>query len=130
MLSHVHIGVGDFERALAFYEAVLPIAGWRRKFVERERPWAGWQPEGHDRPLLLVGAPFDGGAAEPGNGQMVALLAPSRAAVDAFHAVALEQGGRDEGAPGLRPEYHPNYYGAYVRDPDGNKLCICRHDPE
>jgi lactoylglutathione lyase len=61
---------------------------------------------------------------------MTALLAPGRAQVDAAYARALELGGSDEGAPGLRPHYHAHYYGAYVRDPDGNKLCICCHDPE
>ena len=63
-----------------------------------------------------------------GNGVTVAFDAPSRAAVDAFHAAALAAGGSDEGPPGIREHYHPNYYGAYVRDPDGNKLCVvCHH---
>jgi predicted lactoylglutathione lyase len=60
---------------------------------------------------------------------MVALLAPTREAVDRCYTVAIESGGRCEGPPGLRPQYHANYYGAYFRDPDGNKLCVCRHDP-
>jgi catechol 2,3-dioxygenase-like lactoylglutathione lyase family enzyme len=59
---------------------------------------------------------------------MVEFEAPTRAAVDAFHAAALAAGASDEGAPGLRPHYHPNYYGAYVRDPDGNKLCAVCHN--
>lgn len=128
MFSHVHVGVDDFPRALAFYSAILPILGWRLKFVEAERPWAGWQPEGSDRPLFLIGAPYDGRPASPGNGQMVAFLAASRATVDRFYAAALAEGAIGEGAPGLRPEYHALYYGAYLRDPDGNKLCICNHD--
>jgi catechol 2,3-dioxygenase-like lactoylglutathione lyase family enzyme len=129
MLSHVHIGVEEFDRAFAFYSALLSGLGWRLKFVERERPWAGWRPIDGDRPLILVGRPYDGEPATPGNGQMVALLAPSRETVDEFHALALTHGAVSEGAPGLRPEYHPHYYGAYVRDPDGNKLCVCCHDP-
>jgi putative acetyltransferase len=60
---------------------------------------------------------------------MIALLAASREAVAACHAVALANGGTCEGPPGLRPQYHPDYYGAYFRDPDGNKLCVCCHDP-
>jgi len=60
----------------------------------------------------------------------VAFLAADRAMVDAFHAVALAHGGTDEGVPGLRPQYHPNYYGAYVRDPDGNKLQAVCHRAE
>jgi lactoylglutathione lyase len=59
---------------------------------------------------------------------MTALLAPDRAAVDDAYAVALAHGGRGDGAPGLRPDYHANYYGAYLRDPDGNKLCVVCHD--
>ena len=129
MLSHVHIGIADFDRAFAFYAAVLAALGWRLRFREPERCWAGWQPAEGDRPLFLIGRPYDGGPASPGNGQMVALLAPSRAAVDAFYAAALDQGAASEGGPALRPHYHPNYYGAYVRDPDGNKLCACCHDP-
>ena len=61
---------------------------------------------------------------------MVALLAPSRAAVERAHAAALAHGATCEGRPGLRPEYHPHYYGAYVRDPEGNKLCVCCHHEE
>jgi catechol 2,3-dioxygenase-like lactoylglutathione lyase family enzyme len=74
--------------------------------------------------------PYDRKAASPGNGAMVAYKAPTRAAVDAFHAAALAAGGSDEGAPGIREHYHPDYYGAYVRDPDGNKLCaVCLGPP-
>lgn len=124
MLSHVHMGTNDFGRALTFYSAVMPLLGWRLRFVDESRPWAGWQPAGQDRPLFLLGAPFDGQPHAAGNGQMAALLAPSRAAVDAFYATALAHGGTDEGPPGLRPQYHAKYYGAYVRDPDGNKLCV------
>jgi len=71
--------------------------------------------------------PLDQKEASPGNGVTVAFDAPSRAAVDAFHAVALAAGGTDEGPPGVREHYHPNYYGAYVRDPDGNKICVVCH---
>lgn len=130
MLSHVHVGVREFDNALQLYSAVLAELGWTLKFVERERPWAGWKPSDRDRPLFLIGHPYDGAVAHPGNGQMVALLATSRGAVDRAFATALTHGAIADGAPGLRPEYHPNYYGAYVRDQDGNKLCVCCHDPE
>ncbi|CAN0415801.1 unnamed protein product, partial [Discosporangium mesarthrocarpum] len=71
--------------------------------------------------------PFDGNPASTGNGAHAAFVAESRADVDAFHAAALAAGGTDEGAPGLRPHYHEDYYAAYVRDPDGNKLqAVCR----
>jgi catechol 2,3-dioxygenase-like lactoylglutathione lyase family enzyme len=129
MISHVYIGVNDFERAFTFYSAVMQPLGFTLKFNEPDYPWAGWMEPGVSRPLFLVGRPYDGNAAQPGNGPMVALLAPSRAAVDAAYAAALAHGGTSEGEPGLRLHYHPNYYGAYFRDPDGNKLCVCCHDP-
>ncbi|PYE12890.1 catechol 2,3-dioxygenase-like lactoylglutathione lyase family enzyme [Paraburkholderia silvatlantica] len=129
MISHVYIGVNDFEQALTFYSPLMQALGFVLKFREPDYPRAGWMEPGVPRPLFLVGRPWDGKAAQSGNGQMVALLAPSRAAVDAAYAAALAHGGADEGAPGLRPHYHPNYYGAYFRDPEGNKLCVCCHDP-
>ncbi|GJH36666.1 VOC family protein [Paraburkholderia hospita] len=128
MLSHVFIGVNDFERAFAFYSAVLAELGLALKFREDDRPWAGWMKPGVARPLFLVGKPFDGEAAVAGNGHMVALLAADRLMVDRVHTTALAHGAACEGPPGLRPEYHANYYGAYFRDLDGNKLCVCCHD--
>jgi catechol 2,3-dioxygenase-like lactoylglutathione lyase family enzyme len=128
MFSHVFVGVGDFERALRFYGALMACLGIEPRFCERGRPWAGWQSAGGPRPLFLIGRPYDALAHQPGNGQMVAFLAASRELVDRAHATALAHGGTSEGAPGLRPEYHANYYGAYFRDPDGNKLCVVCHD--
>ena len=130
MLSHIHIGIADYDRALAFYSALLSELGLQLRFAERDKGWAGWQSPGVARPLFLIGRPFDGRPADAGNGQMIALIAPDRATVDRCHALALSLGGRDEGAPGLRPHYHADYYGAYFRDPDGNKLCVCCHQPE
>jgi lactoylglutathione lyase len=129
MFSHVFVGTADFERALAFYAPLMAVLGLERRFVEHERPWAGWQAPGVARPLFLLGRPYDGQPHAPGNGQMVAFLAADRAAVDRAHAVALAHGGRCEGPPGLRPEYHAHYWGAYFRDPDGNKLCVACHEP-
>lgn len=128
MISHVFIGITDFERALAFYSALMDTLEMQRKFADPAKPWAGWIAPGKPRPLFGIGRPFDRQAQDPGNGQMTALLAPSRAHVDRAHAAALAHGGTCEGAPGLRPHYHPNYYGAYFRDPDGNKLAVCCHD--
>jgi catechol 2,3-dioxygenase-like lactoylglutathione lyase family enzyme len=129
MFSHVFIGVSDFERALAFYSALMDSQGIQRRFCEPGKPWAGWHSAGAARPFLLIGHPFDGKPHQAGNGQMAALLAPDRAAVDRAHATALAHGGTDEGAPGLRPEYHAHYYGAYFRDTEGNKLCVACHTP-
>jgi lactoylglutathione lyase len=127
LFSHVFVATNDFERALGFYRPLLAGLGIAERFCDRERPWAGWQTTPGPRPLFLLGKPFEG-EHEPGNGQMVALLATSRAQVDAAHATALAHGGRCEGPPGLRPEYHAHYYGAYFRDPDGNKLCVACHE--
>ncbi len=129
MFSHLFIGVTDFERALAFYERLMPVLGIEQRFCDRTRPWAGWQSTGDPRPLFLIGPPFDGQPHAAGNGQMVAFLAATRAMVDAAHATALASGGTCEGAPGLRPEYHALYDGAYFRDLDGNKLCVACHMP-
>lgn len=130
MFSHIFIGASDFDRALRFYSALADVLSIQPRFVERERPWAGWQSTPGPRPLLLIGTPFNGEAHAPGNGQMVALLASSRQLVDEAYRVALANGAASEGRPGLRPEYHEHYYGAYFRDTEGNKLCVVCHAPE
>jgi lactoylglutathione lyase len=129
VFSHIMVGVSDFERALVFYRPLLAALGVAWRFQDDSRPWAGWQSEPGPRPLFLIGRPHNGQAHQPGNGQMVAFLAGSRALVQQAHALALAHGGRCEGPPGLRPDYHPHYYGAYFRDPDGNKLCVACHEP-
>jgi catechol 2,3-dioxygenase-like lactoylglutathione lyase family enzyme len=127
MISHVFVGITDFDRAFRFYSAVMEELGLKLKFSEPQQSWAAWVSD-QPRPLFIIGLPYNGEAATAGNGQMIALLAPTRAAVERAHAAALAQGGRCEGAPGLRPHYHPHYYGAYFRDADGNKICVCCHD--
>lgn len=129
MLSHVFVGITDFPRALAFYSRVMTTLGLELKFSEPETPWAAWKQPTADRPLFIIGHAYDGEPATPGNGQMIALLANSRDVVDQSHAVALAAGGQCDGPPGFRPHYHPNYYGAYFHDPDGNKICVCCHRP-
>jgi catechol 2,3-dioxygenase-like lactoylglutathione lyase family enzyme len=122
MFSHVTLGTNDWQRARRFWIAVMEVLGHPVMF-ERDGGIAFGEPIG---PKTFVGAPFDGAAAHAGNGVHIAYLAATRAQVDAFHAAALANGGSDEGPPGLRPHYHPGYYGAYVRDPDGNKLqAVC-----
>jgi catechol 2,3-dioxygenase-like lactoylglutathione lyase family enzyme len=130
VISHINIGITDFPRAFAFYSAVLGELGLVLKFSEPEKPWAGWMAQGAPRPLFLIAKPFDGQPHVAGNGQMVALQASSRAMVDRVYAAAMAQGVKSEGTPGLRLHYHPNYYGAYFRDPDGNKLCVACHAAE
>ncbi len=130
MFSHVTVGISDFDRALAFYGPVMEALGLRHRFSEPEVPWACWQPAEGGRPLFLITAPENGAPMTPGNGTMAAFLASDRETVRRVHALALALGGSDEGAPGLRPQYHANYYGAYFRDPDGNKLAVACHTPE
>lgn len=122
MYSHVTVGTNDMARARDFYGPVM-AALEKKSFTEGENH-TGYGEAGGAQFWVL--SPFDGKPASVGNGSHVAFLAATRAMVDAFHAAALANGGVDEGAPGPRPHYHPNYYGAYVRDPDGNKLqAVC-----
>lgn len=127
MFSHIFIGVSDFTRALAFYVPLMSTLGIKPRFCEPGTPWAAWQSDPCPRPLFIIGSPHDKQPHSCGDGQMTAFLAPSRPVVDRAYAVALENGGSSEGLPGLRPENHENFYGAYFRDPDGNKLCVVCH---
>jgi len=126
MYSHITLGTNDWQRATVFYDAVMAVLGHKPMF-KMEGTAAYGEPTG---PKLFVVTPFDRKEAKPGNGVHAAFIAPDRKTVDAFHAAALAHGGTDEGAPGLRPHYHPNYYGAYVRDPDGNKIQAVCHRKE
>ena len=107
---------------------MMAALGWQRRTSATLPHLAIWKPAEASRPLFVVGPPFDGGTAEAGNGPMVALLAPDRQTVESVHAMALAAGATCKGEPGLRRHYHANYYGAYFRDLDGNKLCIVCHD--
>ncbi len=118
MLGHISFGVADLARAIAFYDRVLEPLGFVRVWSHQRA--AGYGPPGGNDKLALFARP--GEARAPGAGFHLALQAPDRNAVDAFHAAALEAGGRDEGAPGLRAQYSPTYYAAFVVDPDGHKL--------
>ncbi|WP_454832737.1 VOC family protein [Pseudoxanthomonas wuyuanensis] len=117
LLSHISVGSNDFERATAFYDAVMPTLGARR--IEA---FPGAVAYGKAFPEFWVQTPLDGAPAGTGNGTHVGFIAGSPQAVDAFHAAALAAGGSDEGAPGPRPQYGAAYYGGYVRDPDGHKI--------
>ena len=128
MYSHITVGTSNLRRACKFYDAALaPLGLKRRRTFKIAASYAPPDFSGVNEPFWVV-RPYDGEAASAGNGVTVAFDAATRAAVDAFHQAALAAGGRDEGPPGLREHYHPNYYGAYVRDPDGNKVCVvCHH---
>jgi catechol 2,3-dioxygenase-like lactoylglutathione lyase family enzyme len=130
MFSHVTVGTSKLTRALRFYDAALAPLGITRQATYKIAASYGLQgSESTNHPFWVV-RPLDGEAATAGNGVTVAFDAATRAAVDAFHQAALAAGGKDEGPPGLREHYHPNYYGAYVRDPDGNKVCVVCHKAE
>ena len=127
MFSHIFIGVTDFDRALNFYRALMPVLEIKERFCDAERPWAGWQSEPGPRPLFVIATPFDNQRHQVGNGQMVAFLAKDRGMVCRSHQVALANGATCEGTPGVRREYHDHYYGAYFRDTEGNKICVVCH---
>jgi catechol 2,3-dioxygenase-like lactoylglutathione lyase family enzyme len=117
-LGHLSLGVADLARSIAFYDAALaPLGGVR---VWRDERGAGYGPPGGGDRLALKrqAAPVR----PPGPGFHLAFDAPDRAAVDAFHAAALAHGGTCDGPPGLRPQYGPTYYAAFVIDPDGHRL--------
>lgn len=121
MFTYLTLGTADIARARDFYDAALAPLGHARTPGYGDTTSDAWGLA-DPGPHLWVTQPFDGRPPSAGNGTMAAFLAPSAAAVDAFHAAAMAQGGRDEGAPGLRPHYGAGFYAAYVRDPDGNKL--------
>ena len=119
-IDHVGLVVADYARAKAFYDnALAPLGIAAVMEIEHGGRFAGF---GTDRPFFWIG---DQGRATAGT--HVALAASSRAQVDAFYAAALAAGGTDNGAPGLRPHYHPNYYGAFVLDPDGHNIEAVHH---
>lgn len=126
MFSHITVGCADLERAAAFYDAVLIPLGLARRVVAADGGPAAacWVRPGHALPRFYVYLPFDGNTATVGNGSMVAFAAPTHAAVDTAYTAGLAMHGSSEGEPGPRPHYGHGYYGAYLRDPDGNKVHI------
>jgi catechol 2,3-dioxygenase-like lactoylglutathione lyase family enzyme len=127
MLDHIGIAVSDFARSKAFYQGALKPLGLSMVMEvsaeeSGDETQAGFGASG--KPFFWIGT-----GARPRGGTHVAFTADTRAVVDAFHRAALAAGGRDNGAPGLRPHYHANYYGAFVLDPDGNNIEAVCHKP-
>jgi len=125
MIGYVTLGTNDIAKARVFYDALLGSIGATRlmEFGDELSGFTMWGTA-WDKPGIALTTPNDKGLATAGNGNMTAIAMDARAKVDAFHAKALELGGSDEGAPGLRGEEGPQaFYGAYFRDPEGNKLC-------
>jgi catechol 2,3-dioxygenase-like lactoylglutathione lyase family enzyme len=118
MLHHVSVGARDVAKAVAFYDKVLKPLGFKR--VMEFMPYAVGYGDKH--PEFWVQLPADRKPASVGNGVHISFVGRTKAAVNAFHAAALAAGGKDEGAPGPRPDYGPTYYGAFCRDLDGNKI--------
>lgn len=128
MLDHVSLGVGNLAKSRAFYDAALKPLGGRRVYDMEVLSGYGLS---EDKPCFWIAGPD---AVEqnaiPAFGSHIAFAAGSRAAVDAFYKAAMAAGGRDNGKPGLRPEYHADYYGAFVIDPDGHHVEAVCHGPE
>lgn len=126
MLDHLGFTVADYRRSRAFYEQALAPLGYGLVMeVTREMTGGyegcGFGPPG--RPQFWIGV----GTGEAGRGMHIAFVAQTRAQVDAFYAAAIAAAGTDNGPPGLRPQYHPDYYGAFVIDPDGHNVeAVCR----
>ena len=122
MIGYVILGTNDLPRATAFYDKLLDEMGASRmmEFGERGSAWG----VAMDQPMLCIMTPYDQNPATVGNGVMVGISVASRDLVDRMHARALELGGSDEGAPGLRAEGGDGFYAAYFRDLDGNKLDV------
>lgn len=128
MIGYVTLGTDDLDRSRAFYDALFGEIGASR-LMEMDSGFTlygtGW-----GQPGVAVTRPYNGEPARAGNGNMVSLVVDRRDKVDRLHAKALELGGSDEGAPGLRgPEGDRAFYGGYFRDPDGNKFCVFRMGP-
>jgi catechol 2,3-dioxygenase-like lactoylglutathione lyase family enzyme len=127
MYSYATLGTNDVKVSKKFFDATLGAIGITC-FYEGDDAVA-YAITGTERPSLWVTKPFDGRAANFGNGAMLTFVANSADEVNAFHAAALVNGGSDEGAPGYRENYSPDFYAAYARDPLGNKLCAVFRDP-
>jgi catechol 2,3-dioxygenase-like lactoylglutathione lyase family enzyme len=123
VLDHLGLNVADYERSKAFYARAL--AALALELLMEPLPGIGGFGTG-GKPFFWIAT----GRGAPQTGVHVAFAVADRATVDAFHAAALDAGGTDNGAPGVRAIYHPDYYGAYVLDPDGNNIEAVCHKPE
>jgi catechol 2,3-dioxygenase-like lactoylglutathione lyase family enzyme len=125
VIDHLSLGVSDLNRAGVFYDAVLATLGYVRLFTHERA--VGYGPLGaRDEAFAILAAGEHANSGRPGC--HLAFSAPHRQAVDSFHSIALQNGGIDEGVPGLRPKYGPGYYAAFVLDPDGHRLEAVCHE--
>ena len=126
MIAYVTVGADDIALAERFYSAFLPALGYELEEYHGDLSYVPPVEPGQsaDRPDFYVKRPFDGAPASAGNGNMVAFEAQNQQQVRDLHAAALAAGGSDEGAPGFRDYYGPQFYVAYLRDPHGNKIAL------
>ncbi|WP_242096328.1 VOC family protein [Sphingomonas sp. CROZ-RG-20F-R02-07] len=124
MIGYATLGTNDIERARTFYDGLIGALGGQRVLEIPDARGFTMYGAGRDKPMLAITKPYDGAPATAGNGTMVALVAESREQVDSVHAKALALGATDEGAPGQRGPDSMKLYGAYFRDPDGNKFFV------
>lgn len=122
IMSHTSVGTNDFERAAAFYDAVMPTIGAKRVFEPELPPGAFAIAYGKQFPEFWINTPHDNKPAETGNGIHFAFLAPTKEAVHAFWDAAIKAGASPDGEPGPRPHYGAPYYGCFMRDLDGHKI--------
>lgn len=124
MIGYVTIGHNDLQKAADFWDATMAPLNYERTFFDTGYGWAGYgaKDKAAGLPDIMIAKPENGEPATLGNGSMLAFKADSRAAVDATHAAALKAGGSCAGAPGVRGDSQPPFYGAYFRDPVGNKF--------
>lgn len=129
MIGYTMVGTRDLERARAFYGPVFAEMGFVEVF--RDNQVVCWGDRTNDKaPRFFVCKPFDGKTASVGNGAMTAFLVAEPARIDRIYQIVMQNGGSDEGSPGLRPQYGEGFYAAYVRDPDGNKIAFVCYDAE
>lgn len=129
MSPYVTLGMRNAAEAAQFYDTVLATVGWSSHAAFGD--WRAYSEGGSGKGLIFWAcSPFDGKEASVGNGTMLAFPARTKAEVDLFHKTALDLGATDEGAPGPREAYGPDWYSAYLRDPSGNKLAVYLNWPE
>ena len=133
MIDHIGVGCADFGRSRAFYERALAPLGLSVVMEVTREKSGGYEGCGFGqdgKPEFWIGSNSGPGSPSEPRTLHVAFRAPDRARVDAFHAAALAAGGTDNGPPGVRAHYNPNYYGAFVLDPDGHNIEAVCHTPE
>lgn len=131
MIGNINIGADDMARARAFYDAILLPMGyavqvWPDSLEYSRAVSAGERPHTD----IYITHPYNGQPATVGNGMMIAFQADTQAQTRALHAAGLAAGGSDEGAPGFRPTYSPEFYVGYLRDPQGNKIAVYSSNPD